>query len=285
MDSTPKSAKRQAILDAIRFVAEPLGRAPTVREFRRSVPISIYAVQTHFPNWNDAVIAAGLAPAKCGKSIPRQAALASWGNVTRDLGRIPKTREYRRHAAAICTTKTLTRILGSWSSLSESFRAFAGDNPEWSDVLPLLPAAPPETPPAIRPLVGSPLDLHPFPNEPTEEIGVVCHFTLLARQLGFVIEIMQARFPDCTARRRIRSQWELVRIEFEFESRNFLHHGHKADECDMIVCWKHNWPDCPKNLEVVELCTFVKQPSPPARSLAPSHPAEPAKSPPPTYHA
>jgi hypothetical protein len=45
--------------------------------------------------------------------------------------------------------------------------------------------------------------------------------------------------------------WQEVWIEFEFESRNFLAHMHRLDGCDLIVCWEHNWPDCP--LEVVEL--------------------------------
>jgi hypothetical protein len=42
-----------------------------------------------------------------------------------------------------------------------------------------------------------------------------------------------------------------VRIEFEFESKNFLKHMHEASWCDAIVCWKHNWPECP--LEVIAL--------------------------------
>ncbi|MGH9565382.1 MAG: hypothetical protein ACRD4I_05330 [Candidatus Angelobacter sp.] len=44
-------------------------------------------------------------------------------------------------------------------------------------------------------------------------------------------------------------------IEFEFESRNFLTHGHDERQCDLIVCWKHNWEDCPIN--VLELSTMV----------------------------
>ncbi|HLW54058.1 MAG TPA: hypothetical protein VKW06_14570 [Candidatus Angelobacter sp.] len=28
-------------------------------------------------------------------------------------------------------------------------------------------------------------------------------------------------------------------------------HGHAASGCDVIVCWAHNWPECP--LEVVDL--------------------------------
>ena len=48
---------------------------------------------------------------------------------------------------------------------------------------------------------------------------------------------------------------QLVKVEFEFESRNFLVHGHRIDDCDLIVCWKHNWEGCP--LEVVELSKVI----------------------------
>jgi hypothetical protein len=44
-----------------------------------------------------------------------------------------------------------------------------------------------------------------------------------------------------------------VRIEFEFESRSFVKHRHPHNGCDLIVCWAHNWPQCPPNLEVIEL--------------------------------
>jgi hypothetical protein len=50
-------------------------------------------------------------------------------------------------------------------------------------------------------------------------------------------------------------RWQLVYIEFEFESKNFLLHMHEARDCDLIVCWKHNWEDCP--LEVLELSKLV----------------------------
>jgi hypothetical protein len=47
-----------------------------------------------------------------------------------------------------------------------------------------------------------------------------------------------------------------VRIEFEYESRNFLLHQHSVMHCDVIVCWKHNWPECPR--DVLELREGVK---------------------------
>ena len=46
-------------------------------------------------------------------------------------------------------------------------------------------------------------------------------------------------------------RWQRVRIEFEYLNRNFLAHMHPLSGCELIVCWEHNWPDCP--LEVIEL--------------------------------
>jgi hypothetical protein len=81
------------------------------------------------------------------------------------------------------------------------------------------------------------------------ELGVVFVFGMLARKLGFVVLHLQPAFPDCEAlRETIRGHWQRVRIEFEFESRNFLRHRHKKNGCDMIICWGDNWPDCPRIL-------------------------------------
>jgi hypothetical protein len=46
-----------------------------------------------------------------------------------------------------------------------------------------------------------------------------------------------------------------VRIEFEYQSRNFMKHMHDVKGCDVIVCWEHNWPECP--IEVIELKSLV----------------------------
>jgi hypothetical protein len=81
-----------------------------------------------------------------------------------------------------------------------------------------------------------------------------------SRQLGFVIESMQAAFPDCEAKIEVEpGRWQHFRIEFEYESRNFRDHRHDPDKCDLIVCWRHNWKDCPPNLQVLELSQVVRQ--------------------------
>ncbi|MBD3351570.1 MAG: hypothetical protein GF364_08790 [Candidatus Lokiarchaeota archaeon] len=52
-----------------------------------------------------------------------------------------------------------------------------------------------------------------------------------------------------------RNRWQRVRIEFEYVSSNFQQHGHDPHQCDLIVCWEHDWKDCP--LEVLELRTVI----------------------------
>jgi hypothetical protein len=46
-------------------------------------------------------------------------------------------------------------------------------------------------------------------------------------------------------------------MEFELQSRNFLEHQHDPTKCDLIICWEHNWPECP--LEVLELKTVLRE--------------------------
>ena len=95
---------------------------------------------------------------------------------------------------------------------------------------------------------------------PVNELGVVYLFGVLHDTFDFKIESIQAGFPDCVARRRIGpNRWEEVRIEFEFDSRSFMAHGHDSTGVDVIVCWRHNWLECPEHIEVLELSRVIKQ--------------------------
>ena len=115
-------------------------------------------------------------------------------------------------------------------------------------------AAKTATPLPGRPIYGEPIHVQGMSNAPVNETGVVLLFGKLAWDLGFQVEFMRTAFPDCQARRRVGpGQWQDVAIEFEYESRNFSLHGHDPKGCDLIVCWHHNWADCPKNLEVIAL--------------------------------
>ena len=109
-----------------------------------------------------------------------------------------------------------------------------------------------------RPVMGEPFDRSPMTNAPVNELGVMVLFGMVAVGLGLQVESVQGKFPDCIARRQVApGKWQYLRIEFEYESKNFKLHGHDPKGCDMIVCWRHNWKECPAEIEVVELSRLV----------------------------
>lgn len=109
-----------------------------------------------------------------------------------------------------------------------------------------------------RPIYGALMNPSPLAHGPTNEMGVLFLFGTVAAQLGFVVTWVRSEFPDCEAMILVGPEkWQRIRIEFEYESRNFLKHMHDAKECDLIVCWKHNWPECP--VEVLELSAVMAE--------------------------
>ncbi|HYX52212.1 MAG TPA: hypothetical protein VE783_02095 [Candidatus Limnocylindrales bacterium] len=106
-----------------------------------------------------------------------------------------------------------------------------------------------------RPLYGDPINHPCMLNAPTNEDGVLGLFVAMARDLGFIVTRVQRAFPDIEALRKMKGgRWRMTRIELEFESRSFVAHGHDPKGCDLIVCWVHNWPECP--VPVIELSKF-----------------------------
>ena len=92
---------------------------------------------------------------------------------------------------------------------------------------------------------------------PTNEQGVLFLFGARAEELGFAVLKIRTEYPDCIAFRQVsEDRIELVKIEFEFESKNFLKHMHEPSKCDLIVCWRHNWEECP--VEVIALGDLKK---------------------------
>jgi hypothetical protein len=111
----------------------------------------------------------------------------------------------------------------------------------------------------IGAVYGEPLGLAAMAHAPTNEDGVLFLFGVVAADLGFRIERVQREFPDIEAKREVAPGiWELQLWELEWCSRNFKEHRHDPMRCHGIICWKHNWPDVPEGLEVIELSKVVK---------------------------
>jgi hypothetical protein len=83
---------------------------------------------------------------------------------------------------------------------------------------------------------------------------VIYLFGMVSQELGFKVEALQQGFPDCEGKylhNPKKKLWAKARVEFEFRASSFKDHGHDAGQCDFIVCWENDWPDCP--VTVVEL--------------------------------
>lgn len=102
-------------------------------------------------------------------------------------------------------------------------------------------------------IVGRPSQIPDWIYDPVNEQGVIFLFAKYHKELGIdYIEGIRQGFPDAFGRRKVgRGVYEDVNIEFEFESMDFKKHKHDPNECEIIVCWKHNWNECP--IEVIEL--------------------------------
>jgi len=106
---------------------------------------------------------------------------------------------------------------------------------------------------------GEPIDFRGLRFAPINEQGVVYVFGMISRELGFLIESIRTEFPDCEGKRCVdkkENRWEHILIEFEFKSSHFKDHCHSSADCDLIVCWIHDWEDCP--VEVLELRSSIK---------------------------
>ncbi|MFX1479331.1 MAG: hypothetical protein ACFFCI_14450 [Promethearchaeota archaeon] len=110
-------------------------------------------------------------------------------------------------------------------------------------------------------IVGAPLNFRGMMYAPTNEQGVVFLFAVISNDLGFKVENVRAEFPDCTALRKIGpDKYQRAKIEFEMYSRNFQEHGHEPSQCDIIVCWKHNWSTYPKaDIEIISIFDEIKE--------------------------
>ncbi len=109
--------------------------------------------------------------------------------------------------------------------------------------------------PVEKSIVGDLINFRGLVYAPINENGVVYLFGKVTEDLHMYVEEIKPGFPDCIARRFTGKGWERIRVEFEYKSSNFKQHGHEPDGCDVVICWEHDWVDCP--IEVIELRTTI----------------------------
>jgi hypothetical protein len=273
---------RESIVQTLQNIAVKLGKTVlSARDVKAHVSLSV--VNYHFGSLGKALEHAGLAGNKPGPTeamrgnrLTSDDLFTSLLEVDQDIGHEPGWLEYRgnggRYSAA-----PFSKRFGKWSATLQHYRKWkaqrvgapalptkpadtsgASAKPVESD-LPLVPPRQSQTDASGRrqrapQVFGEPIDFRGLRHAPTNEQGVVYLFGMVSRELGFSVEALQQGFPDCEGKYlydKSRKLWARARIEFEFRASNFRQHGHEENECDVIVCWEDDWPDCP--LRVVEL--------------------------------
>jgi len=261
---------REEILAAIRECAAKLKRNPGHADLQRMRNLNHWQIRVHFGTLSVALRAAGLEPKGSGYIYDADALLMDWARVARRLKRLPTIKAYKAHGS--CCSSSFYKNFGNWKEVPRRFLCMVREKrstAKWKDVMEMITETPGSVVPEAtadpvkhrpdRPVYGPPLHCPGVAHEPVNEAGVVYLFGALAKRLGFVMLRMQTGFPDCEAMREVGpGYWQRVRIEFEFASSNFKQHGHRKEGCDMIVCWIHDWPECPKQLEVLELRKVVR---------------------------
>jgi hypothetical protein len=287
---------REELIAAIQRCAAEVGRVPTMAEVRRATKLTKFAIRRHFTTFEEALCACGLDPKGPGYLISEMALFLDWAGLVRKIGKVPTLTEYEMEGGY--SVRPMRRLYKGWTHLPAGMLEFARENQlegEWGDVLDVVSSYLAQAEEQGRtsgqingryvksangktdggadeagwrmqfredqPVYGTPLLPTPLSHSPMNELGVVFLFGAIARELGFMVMRIQAAFPDCEAMYQVGpGRWQRVRIEFEFESRNFVQHMHEVEGCDLIVCWHHNWKNCP--LEVLELKEVISvQPS------------------------
>jgi hypothetical protein len=267
---------KEEVIAAVQECATKLGHAPSATEFAKETTVGKKDIRKTFGSYSRLLFASGLERQGCGYMVTMESLFLDWAATARSLGKVPTMSEYELHGKY--SVRPLTRRYNGWKAVAAGMREYILEQNlegEWKDVLDIIPAEyqpkkqvartfGPTTqrmcdPQVLhdRPIYGKPM-FAPFSFAPINEQGVLFVFGGVAHELGFTITRVQTGFPDVEAMREIGpNKCQPIKLELEYESRNFLAHMHPLDGCDGIVCWIHNWPECP--LEVIELRKVVEE--------------------------
>ncbi|HKV90970.1 MAG TPA: hypothetical protein VJW20_00330 [Candidatus Angelobacter sp.] len=264
---------KEEIIRAIKECADELGHPPSFTELAACKGIHQRQIRRHFLTYKRALAECGMMREGTGYKVPEEALFKDWAELVRKLQKVPNMTEYEAYSKY--SQRPLMTRFGTWRQAQMGLLALAQENGwemEWKDVLDVLREHLRQTGQPVRTFrrpgsgspdskilpdrltYGPPLMRVPLAHGPTNEQGVLFLFGAIGEDLGFLVTHVQTKFPDVEAMREVApGVWQRVDIEVEEYSRNFVTHLHDPNKCDLIVCWEHNWPECP--LEVIELKT------------------------------
>ncbi len=261
-------SEREELIACVREVANRLGVQILSRsEFQRHSGISQDRIYRHFDGWRELCTLAGVTAHTQNLRLDETQLFEAMRDAFMEAGGVPTRTKFGRHFRY--SVDVLKKRGWNWKEALEAFRKWADlhepNFPYLNDLSRSVEVSNQAEQPTAQTssqslswtprgqrLFGEFIGFRGLLHAPVNEQGVVFLFGMVAHELGYVVEMVTTGFPDCEAKRRVgENRWERVRVEFEFRSRNFRDHGHDPAGCDILVCWDHNWPECP--VEVLEL--------------------------------
>lgn len=268
MNSKDMIYTRENLLSELVRVSKKLTKETVSRrEFKIETGISERQIRKHFVSWNDFVQSAGLQPTDVSRIHDDILLEEMYRVFISQKGIIPAIRfdkeckysydVYRRRFGNKWNVILLKFL--EWVKVNHHDFPYADDLLEQKQDRNAVQTKKDSISESVRSwpdtgkrAYGPILNFRGLQHAPINEQGVVFLFGMIANELGFIVESIANEYPDCVAKRRIRGgHFELVKIEFEYLSRNFRDHGHDARKCDLIVCWEHNWAECPIDVVVL----------------------------------
>lgn len=268
---------REHIIEKAKKIAARLGvEILRISDFVRESGIPKHKIYGLFPEggWSTVLSEAGLNAGGSGYTLEDDDLLNEYHRVATEYGKIPTWNLFQNRSNI--SSDTIRRRFGGIQGTLKKYRSWLEENAPESPILKLISTRsrheiPPPPEDVLQksvktqiwdkttgPEFGAPISFRGLTHTPINEQGVVYLFGIVSYELGFIVEAIQPSFPDCEAKRCVdskRNRWQRVRIEFEYMSSNFLQHGHDLQQCDLILCWEHDWLECP--LEVIELRTVI----------------------------
>jgi len=105
-------------------------------------------------------------------------------------------------------------------------------------------------------VVGEVINFRGLVYAPINEQGVIFLFSKVSNDLNIGIEEIKTGFPDAIGRVKTARGYARRAIEFEYKS---SHYDHLPEKCDILICWEHDWAECPKEIEVISLKDVIKE--------------------------
>lgn len=271
--------KKKVIEEIKRIAKENKLHTVSLSIFKNNSDVSITRMWKTFNSWREAVELAGLEPDTTKLPKTKDELGENLFLICKNINGIPNIMQFQRNSKI--ALNSYKRNYGNhWSDILIGFKKWLKEKYPNSKFINLISNKTKIIPskkqssdhkhftfigPSKKGLVnfGEEINFRGLGHAPVNEQGVVFLFSKISEDLGFKIEAIQTDYPDCVGKRLVNANkkiYQSVAIEFEYCSSNFYQHGHDVSKCDVIVCWIHDWKECPLEvIEVIELKEVIKK--------------------------